>query len=134
MAQYWDVKAKFERNDPITTTRIYWCVGFGNTPEELSQQVTIKNIFQAIFNIAKKPRLSPSLEEKGALDKNTSLSTTIPIEPIPLPPFIHQLLELAKVSKHDHPSRKLPIMNAFYEDPPPEDNVVQIHDILEFEI
>lgn len=138
MAKYWDIKGDSEKDDPLIQTRIYWCIGFGSTPQALSEQVTVKNIFQAIFNIAKKVSPPPSLEVEGALDKSsdasinssiktptTLLPTTISTKLVPVPPFIQELLELAKISKQDHPSRKLPVLNVFYEDlPSEEENLV----------
>ena len=123
VAQYWNVKGDSEKDDPVTTTRIYWCMGFGNTAETLSQQVTVKSIFQAIFNLAKKPP-ALSLEEKATLNQSVKAPTTtravdVPTESAPLPPLIQELLALAKASKPNHPSRKLPIINVLYEDPPP---------------
>ena len=128
VAQYWDVKGFSEKDDPMTTTRIYWCVGFGNTAETLSQQIMVKNIFQAIFNIVKKPppvegslaNTDPSLKTSTTEHPNTESSENVPITP-----FIHELFELSKVSKPDHPSKKLPVMNVLYEDPPlEEENLV----------
>jgi len=125
VAKYWSLKGDSEKNDPMITTRIYWCVGFGNSAETLSQQVTIKNIFQAIFHIAKKPLpLFPLLGDEVASNQSIQSSTAkidvdIPIEPTPLPPLIQELLVLSTTTKLDHPSRKLPIINVLYEDPPP---------------
>lgn len=122
MAQYWNVKRDSENDDPITTTRIYWCVGFGNSVETLSQQVTVKNIFQAIFNLAKKPSPPPPLpKDKVASNQSMKVPTItnivdVPTKTPPLPSFIQELLEVTKASKLDHPCRKLPIINVLYED------------------
>jgi len=120
VAQYWDVKGDSEKDNPMTTTRIYWCVGFGSSAETLSQQVTVKNIFQAIFNLSKKPPTPflQSNDEVALKIPETVKSGDVSNEPIPLPPLIEELFALKLTSKLDHPSRKLPVINVLYEDPP----------------
>jgi hypothetical protein len=147
IAQYNDVKQDSERCDPCTTTRIYWCLGLGDTPEALAQQATVKHIFRAILHLAKKPPPPPPPPEEeaplpptaGGADPPAAsakppgkapekkLSTVAPAvpageapEPTPLPPFIEQLMALAKVSPPDHPARGVPVIDALYEDPPVE--------------
>ena len=148
IAQYNDIKQDSERCDPCTTTRVYWCLGLGDTPEALAQQATVKHIFRAILHLAKKPPLpSPPLpppEEAvppptgeadqpaagakplgKAPEKKVSMAApTVPAgeapRPTPLPPFIEQLVALAKASPPDHPARGVPVVDALYEDPPVE--------------
>ena len=129
IAQYLDKKQESEKCNPFTTTHIYWCLGLGETAEALCQQATVKHMFKAIFNLAKKPLpLSPPPEEvvkgePGVLleDRATPLppKPVEPLEPIPVPPFIEELRSLIQGTKLDHPSRKIPIMDVLYEDPPP---------------
>jgi hypothetical protein len=128
IAQYWDEKRDSEREDPMTTTRIYWCVGFGSSAETLSQQVTVKNIFQAIFNLSKKqlPPLFQPKDEVVLQTPKTKNSDDVPNEPTPLPPLIQELIALKLISKVDHPSRKLPIINVLYEDPPPLEKELEV--------
>lgn len=121
IAQYLDIKADSEKDDPFTTTRIYWCLGLGDTAEALSEQATVKHIFRAIFNLAKAP--PPPLEEvvEGAVEGEVpaKLPPVAPAEPVPLPPLVRELIALAKASKLDHPSKKIAIMDVLYQDPPP---------------
>jgi hypothetical protein len=131
MAQYLDKKQEAEKCNPLNTTRIYWCLGLGETAEALCKQATIKHMFKAIFNLAKKPLLpSPPLKEviegesdlppKDQAPPPPPLPPLEPIEPpklVPMPPFIEELLALAQSTKLDHPSRKIPIMDILYEDP-----------------
>jgi hypothetical protein len=106
----------------MTMTRIYWCVGFGSSAETLSQQVRVKNIFQAIFNLAKKP--PPPPEEEDVVSNQsmevplTTKNVEASIETKPLPPFIQEFCALSMASKLDHPCKKLPIIDVLYEDPP----------------
>jgi len=135
MAEYLDKKQEAEKLNPVTTTRIYWCLGLGDTAEELSQQATVKHMFKAIFNLAKKPLPPPPPPEavveveRGEPPEDGAPppppppppppEPAEPPEPIPVSPFIEQLHALAQASKLDHPSRKIPVLDVLYEDPPP---------------
>lgn len=103
MVEYLDRKQKAEKSNPLTTTRIYWCLGLGETAEELIKHVTVPHMFKAVFKLEKKPPL-----------ENVQL-----FEPSPMPPFIKELLALAQTNKLEHPARKIPVLDVLYEDPPP---------------
>ena len=53
-------------------------------------------------------------------------------EPTPLPPFIEQLMALAKASRPDHPARGIPVIDALYEDPPVEAAPVMFPSFVRF--
>ncbi|KAH8944050.1 hypothetical protein BDL97_13G088400 [Sphagnum fallax] len=137
VARYWQIKGDTMKEDPFTTTRIYWCLGFGDTAEALANHASVKNIFRAVFNLAKKPPLPPPppslvssssqlLPQPGHDDKAspaapppvqpTPPQEVPPPEPIPVPPFIEKLKALAKSAALDHPCRKIPIMDVLYEE------------------
>jgi hypothetical protein len=126
------------KEDPFTTTRIYWCLGFGDTAEALANHASVKNIFRAVFNLAKKPPPLPPppslvsppsqlLPQPGHDDKASPAAAAPPVqptppqevpppEPIPVSPFIEELKTLAKSAALDHPCRKIPIMDVLYEE------------------
>lgn len=71
-----DLEARI--NDPFFTSKVYCCLGFGNTPESLGELAATKdNLFCAILNIAKKvsiemtPQPPSSPESVYRSEKNT---------------------------------------------------------------